>query len=757
VADWKSFQIPIPLTQVVDPIKSLLETLMIFLEILKAILETIKIFLLDLLNPIKALVEALIGLLIELIQALLASGCYIYFDIPDPVNDPDFSRVAGGYPAFLERFEGSLYDTKDFNRPQPNDLTTSGFILFVLDAANIIELILAVQAIMRLFGKAWKSPRYAAPANVKAIPVGTSGDPILAVTSLFTKGPIEKIELQWDLPSVVESPDPGFSDAVTKLAGEFIPPNFLIEKSVDILPTSQKIDIADLGTTDSVGLVQVDVPTKLDKALASSFAKVQGTTVFATQPLRDNQQEPVIKFQKYMKADTTAGILGALTGTFRFIDDDVEVGHVYYYRIRAYSGDLNLDTTNFTIGGLPTSYNALTSGTKNNSQIRFFEWPSSGDEVVMGKPSAVVRATVPPDLGDFDVLENLRRLFLVALSLDFHIPFPRDKNGAAVVSVGPPVIPLQFDATGNPVAPTPPSAVGKGSLTNQASRLAGFQSSLLVGKLAGLDAPGDAFSDPGLADLTVMPWQRFNVRNTAARLANGVASAMLSLNGGEVTTFQNYMQGNPPRGPVSTQFQNVPGNPPLSTLSGICFAFTTPEDPKVTPNTNQTLTTFLAAYDDTKLRQNVLTVVTFLKNFTLGGVPPDWISVSPLRDLIPWAMALLYDIVAKIQALLDAFQGFLDEIVKFIDNLERKIDAMETFVQFLIDILDFIEDLNFGVFVLAANNLSGDVSTWVTTIDEATGSPPPSGPGGYTAGICIAYALFSPGALVTALQTIFGG
>jgi len=120
-------------------------------------------------------------------------------------------------------------------------------------------------------------------------------------------------------------------------------------------------------------------------------------------------------------------------------------------------------------------------------------------------------------------------------------------------------------------------------------------------------------------------------------------------------------------------------------------------------------------------------------------------------------MALLYDIVAKIQALLDAFQGFLDEIVKFIDNLERKIDAMETFVQFLIDILDFIEDLNFGVFVLAANNLSGDVSTWVTTIDEATGSPPPSGPGGYTAGICIAYALFSPGALVTALQTIFGG
>jgi hypothetical protein len=705
-------------------------------------------FLLDLLNPIKALVEALIGLLVELIQALLATGCYAYFDIPDPIHDPNFSRVAGGYQGFITRFQGSLYDTKDFNRPQPNELTTSGFILFVLDAENIIALILAVKAIMRLFGKAWKSPRYEAPANFKAIPIGTSGDPILALTALGTKGPIEKIELQWDLPTTVESADPGFSDAFTQVADEFVPPNFLIEKAVDLLPTSQKIDIADLSRPDRVGLVQVSVPTAQDSALASRFAKLDGTKVLTVQPLRDDQQEPVIKFHLYYKADTTAGILGALTGTFRYIDEDVTVGHVYYYRVRAYSGDLNIDTFSNTLSGLPTTYDTLKSGIKNNSKTRFFEWPTTGDEVVMGKPSAIVRSTVP-DLADFDVLRNLTALFLTALSLDFHIPLQR-KNGIAVAPDGSPV---KFDATGNPVPPTPKSFIGKGSLTDQASRLAGFQSNALIGQLAGLDSPSAAYTDPNNQALTTMPWQRFNVKNTASRLANGVASAMLNLNGGEIATFQNYMQGPLPAGPISTQ-GTLQGK---SHLSDIVFAFTTPEDAKDNAGSTQLITTFLQAYDDVGLRKNLLLVVNFLKNFTLGGVPPDWISVSPLRDIIPWAMQLLYDIVAKIEALLDAFQGFLDEIIKFIDNLIRKIEAMETFVQFLIDILDFIQDLNFGVFVLAANGLSGDVSTWITTISEATGDPPPSGPGGYTAGIAIAYALFSADLLAGALATIFGG
>lgn len=743
--DWTAFQIPIPISQLVDPVRQVLETLMILLEILKVILETIKVFLLDLLNPIKALVEALIGLLIELVEALLNSGLFAYFDIPDPLHDPNFSRVAGGFPAFGERFKGSLYDTKDFNRPQPNDLTTSGFILLVIDAANIITLILGIKALMRLFGKAWKSPRFEAPTNFKAIPVGTAGDPILAVASVFTKGPIETIELVWDLPSTVESPDPGFADAFTQVASEFVPPNFLIEKCVDVIPTSQKIDIGTVNDEDSYGMVTVDVPTAVDQALASRFAKKDGTTVLSTQPLRDDQQEPFVKFQQYIKVDATADIIGTLTGTFRFLDDDVEVGHVYYYRLRAYAGDLDLDEFGHQINGLPTSYDSLKSGTRNNSRTRYMEWPTTGDDIVMGKPTGVVRAVVPPDLGGFDIIASMRRLFLVAFSLDFHLPFQKDVNGVAVLSDGK--TPLKFDATGAPVPPTPPSVVGRGSLANAAGSLAGLQNNLLVDKLAALDAPGKAFDPNSLQTLT-MPWQLFNTNRNANRLTNGIVQTMLSLGGAEATTYQTFMTGNLPRGPSAT-FAG------LSTLEDICIAFTTPTDAK--ENDEQTVQLLTAAYDDVKLRQNVLVVISFIKSFTLGGVPPDWISFTPLRDVIPWAMQLLYDILAKIEALLDAVSGFIAEIIKFIDLLLRKIDAMEKFIQFLIDILDFIQDLNIGVFVLAANNLSGDASTWVTTFDEAGGDIPPSGPGGYTAGIALGYALFSAGALVTALQTIFGG
>lgn len=738
MADWKAFQIPIPLSQIVQPIETVLETLMILLQILEVILETIKTFLLDILNILKALVEALIGLLIELIEALLGTGLYAYFDIPDPIHDPNFSRVAGGYPAFLERFQGSLYDTKDFNRPQPNDLTTSGFILLVIDAANIITLIEGIKLLMRLFGKGWKSPRYEAPQNVKAIPVGTSGDPILAVSSMFTNGPIKSIELQWALPTTVESPDPGFADAFSQVADEFVPPNFLIEKSVDLNPTAIKIDIASLSDGNSTGQVTVGTPSQVDANLASKFAKKSGTTVLVTQPLKDDQQEPFIKFQQYIIPDMTSSLLGALTGTFSYIDDDVDVDHIYYYRIRAYSGDLNINETTHQIQGLPTSYDALTSGVRNNSRLRYLSWPTTGDEVVMGKPSGIVRASVPIEL-TFDLFTDLKKIFQVAFSLDFHLPLPPTPPGGQ---------PPKFDATGAPVPPTPVNYVGRGSLTNIAGAVAGFQGNLFLDQFKTLGSPGQAIPESTFEGIT-MPWQRFDIQRNAARLANGVASAMFQLNGGEIQTFQDFMQKSLPRGPTQTPGLGA------GTLESICLALASPEDAK--DNTQQTLTTFQAAYKDVKLRQNVLTVITFLKNFTLGGVPPDWISIAPLRDLIPWAQQLLYDMLDKILALLAAFQGFLDEIIAFIDSLERKIDAMEKFIQFILDILAFIQDLNFGVFVLAANNLSGDVSTWITTIEEAGGEFPPSGPGGYTAGVALAYAAFDVAALASALELIFGG
>ena len=172
---------------------------------------------------------------------------------------------------------------------------------------------------------------------------------------------------------------------------------------------------------------------------------------------------------------------------------------------------------------------------------------------------------------------------------------------------------------------------------------------------------------------------------------------------------------------------------------------------------NYDLSTFqgyIAAYTDASARRNILFAVQYVTNFLHGGVPPDWIKYSILRDLIPWAGQIIYDLLAKIQALADAFKSIMDEITEFIDAIERKITVLEQFIEFLIAILDYILSLSVGFYLLTVQS-SGDVFDWFQQIDNATGTVPPSGPGGYSAGIVLAYVAIDPGAFLTAFELIF--
>lgn len=739
MADWKSFTFEIPGKDLLEPIREVLETLLILLDVLRAILDTIKTFLVDFGNPIRALVEALIKLIEELFLALKATGFFGYFDIPDPTVDPGFDRFLGGYQGFVDRFKGSLVDTRDFNRPQPRSSTKSGFVLLVVDASDPFALIRRIKQLLRFFGKEFTSPRYEAPINFKIGPVGQSGDPIIDVASVFTDGPIEAINLSWTLPTSSETPDPGFSDLVTKVAAEFVPPSFVIEKSVDVNPAGERIDIAAWGDPAATGITYFDRPTAVDPTLASRFAQVSNGRVTRREILADDQGDPVVKFQQYIPVPVGVDILGQL-GRFRYIDSDVEVGRTYYYRVRPYSGSLDIDENTNQLNGVATSVDDLEKGISGNAVTPFFKWPSADDddEVVMGKPTALMSTTVPEDLGDFDVVTNLRKLFLTAFSLDFHLQLPEF---------------AEFDSQGDPVPPTPLFFIGRGSLANVAGQLAVFEGQLLVDSLAQFDTPGSALNASTVAGLT-MPWQEFLVRRQAFRIADGVLSAMLQFQQAAFT-FRDFMRGPLPSGPISTQGK-LAGK---TNLEEIVFAFTDPEEePDEGTNDEATLTTFANAYiNDPALRKNILVVINFLKTFTLGGAPVDWISIVPLRDIIPWAGQILYDILDKIDALLAAFNGILDEIRQFIELLERKIDALERFIQFLIDILNFIESLQLGVFILNAAGIEGDVFQWFNVIDTAGGDVPPSGPGGYSAGIGLAYVAPNVDAFVTAFTVIFGG
>lgn len=755
MSDWKSYTLQIPGKDFLEPVRQVLETLLVFLEILKTILNTIKAFLVDFGNPIKALVEALIKLIEEMFLSLKVSGFFGYFDVPTPDIDPSFTRQAGGYTAFVGRFKASLFDTKDFNRPQPRaGSTQSGFVLMVVDASEPILMIRRIRALLEFFGKALHAPRFEAPANFKVVPVGQSGDPILAVASVFTNGPINAIELSWTLPSSTETPDPGFSDSVMKYASEFIPPSWIIEKS-EINPASQKIDLGQMGDGDSAGLVEWDRPVNVDPKLASRFAKVDNGRVVTRDTLKDEAGEPVVKFQKYINPGIGTTLIGQL-GRFRYVDTDVVVGKSYYYRVRAYSGDLDLNDSSHQLNNVATSGKDLKAGISGNTSTGFFAYPtkSKDDPVIMGKPSAIIRTTIPKTgTGDFDVLENVRRVFLSAFSLDFHQELPK---GAT------------FNGDGTPKDATSGTYVGRGSLFEQSGILAAFQSTAVLEYLAQFETVGAALDPASQVVPIQMPWTRFNVRRQTARLADGVVMSMLQ-HPEAVTTFQGLMQGTLPRGPITTQ-GNLAGKSTLEQIVKALTASSSTDDGIVTDIAGATafaftggtvdaagVSTYMEAYKDVALRLNLLVIINFFKTFAIGGTPVDWISISPLRDIIPWSGQFLYDLLDKIHALLDAFSGTLEEIKAFIELLERKINALEQFIQFLVDILNFIESLSLSFFLLTASGLNGDANSWIEAIDTAGGEAPPSGPDGYSAGICLAYVAPDIAAFAAAFSIIFGG
>lgn len=737
MADWQSFSIQVPGKDLLEDVREVLETLLVYLEVLKTLLDTIKTFLIDFGNPIKALVEALLALIIELLNSLKVSGFFGYFDVPEPViDDPNFDSFFGGTDAFTERFKASLYDSQDMNRPQPRQGSTqSGFVLLVVEAETIFGLLKLIRQLMKFFGKDFTSPKYAAPANFKLVHVGDVGDPILAVASIFSTE-IKAVQVSWTLPTNMETPDPGFTDLVTKVADEFVPPAFLIERS-DVSPTTP-LEASSGNLTDPVSLSVMHDPTVTglpEYDFLTEFTKQgsPGDRLTVKDRLRDDQGEPIIKFQRYTVIDglNVTNILGQL-GTFRFVDTDVELGKTYYYRVRAYSGEL--DVVNSGTDSSYVNWKSANPPGRNPEQPRYtMAWPSKdSDPIILGIPTAILQVTVPKTIPDFDVIEVLRRLFQTAFSLDFQIPLSSEAT---------------FDQDGNPTVDTSPIQVGRSSLTNIASALAAFQSFPILGEIAALEAAGQSATtgNPITGEPIQMPWEKFSVQRQSSRLTLSLASAMLNAGGNVLADFREIMQGPFQAGFPDSKYLN-PAGPP--TLENLVFYMTQ------TPVDTAGVKRYEDGYLDITVRQNVLVAIRFLLNLTGVGKKVDWISVVPLRDIIPWSGQMLYELLDAIQKLLASFQGVIDEIKAFIDLLIRKIDAMERFIEFIIQILNFIDGLQVGAYILNASGISGNVGEWANIIDTA-GNPPPKRPGGYSAGVGLAYVATDVAAFEAAFNVIF--
>lgn len=710
MSDWKALEIKLPGKDLLEGVRSVLETLLVFLEIIKALLNTISLFLIDFGNPIRPLVEALLALIQQLFESLKRTGLYGYFDIPDPIRDPNFDLYKGGYQALTERFKASLFDPKDPYRPQPlAGSMQSGFVLIVADSHTVYGLLRLIKILLRFFGKELTAAKYVAPANARIFPAGTKPgamggtniDPILQVASVFGVT-LKGFALEWTLATNQYPPDPGFNDLVASVSSELIPQNWLIEK-----------------TSAPGGPVPATVTAE------TNFEDRRGKAISRKVVVRDDQGDVFRKFEKYIvigPSTSTAVFSLFQLGTMRYIDSEVEKDTTYYYRIRAFSGPL-------VVGSDGTiSFPDPEKDAASNELVQ--RWPTSdpNDPVVMGRPSPILTCRLPNIPPDFDVIRILEYTFRMAFALGFHQPL-------AAYS--------KFDSEGRPTDETPATEVGRGSLTNIGGALSQVIPSLLGGIIS---------ANPTTGEYPDVIQNYLSVKIQSAQLAQTVGSSLLE-NSAMLYPLRDLYQGAIPR-PIPSE-GNFKGN--NTTIEKMVMAYNNIPDgfPGDKQLHKEVYAATEAAYTDVNTRLNLLDAINFIKSFTLGGTPVDWVSINLLRDIIPWSGQFIYDLLNRIEALVDAFKSIIDEIKAYIDAIVRKIDVLERFIKYLIEILNYLDSFSAGFYFLNVPSTSEGIPGWIKAIDNAGGTRPPSGPGGYSAGVALAYAATNVDAFVTAFGLIF--
>lgn len=683
---------------------------MALLDFLKALLDTIKVFLVDFGNPVRALLQALILLIEAFLQSLRATGLFGLYHVPSVTVD-DFLDFFNGNQPFVEVFKASLFDAKDFNRPQPREgQTKSGFVLLVVDASDVAVLLRRIQQLLKLFGKELGTPRLKAPQNVRAFPLGKGNDPILDLPSAFGSE-AKAIAVEWTLPTQVLPPDPGMEGQLATIRDEFTPPGFLVEK------TSQTT-----GATVNHIVSQTDLRGK-----ASNFKFL----------VREETGRVFREYEAYYGVApgdfTTTFLLGQL-GTFRFIDNDVVKGTRYTYRVRPFIGELGLDPVTHTM--------PFPEVREKRLGLRQFVQDYPGKNLVIGDPSPEVSATLYDLPTDFDVLSSLRNLFKAAFSFNFHLPLPRYAT---------------FDSNGLPTGITSTSEIGLGSIQALASSQSALSNTPAVGQVVSL---GEGPTPPGAvqtyesignrANPPLFPWQTFAVKRRANQLAIQVAGAMLD-NPGTASRYKALMTGPAPKGPLAHGLLAGTG-----TIEEMVSGLIRNPDAQVPVDTLSNA--YNLYYVDSVYRLNLLAAIRFIRTLTEGAAEPNWQRISVTRDIVPWVGELFNDILAKIQALVDAYNGAIQEIKAFIDLIERKIEVLENFLKFLIALLDEIEALDLTVSTFNSGVVNTGVTGWVDILDTAAIQPeaPSKEPNGYSAGVAFAYVGADVEAFASALKLLFG-
>lgn len=413
-----------PFESLQPPLKSALKVLRAAEAVLEALMDLVRPFLLDLGNPVRAAISLLLAAVRAIINQLKSGGMAVLLVHPD-FSRQDFGSVmesvSGGYRSFESKVFAKFHDASDANRPTYPPGSSAAMLVLYVGAESPADLMRQLYALLSLVKHPAATFRLPAPVELKVRPVFKSDSAAAQTAAVgarvvktfsgnFSSDLDKKLVLEWRMPSsAAGTASPSFVNHLASLIGSFRFPSFMVERSDT--PGGDPVRLRMRSSATADGVLQPKIGTYSMPA-ADTLVDV-----------RESDGSTFKHFPHKAEASGSSLAEGALTGTYRFVDDDpnLEHGKTYYYRVRAFFGSPTLyesaDTGYFFAGS------RLVRREGNKYYVDF------GSGVVMGAPSSVVKGFVPRQpvskpgsQASFNPQSDVEDAVTAALLLNFELP-----------------------------------------------------------------------------------------------------------------------------------------------------------------------------------------------------------------------------------------------------------------------------------------------------------------------------------------------
>ncbi len=200
-----SFELPDALKDIREAINSIVEVLITFLDIAIAALQLIKAFAVSYLDPLAAILKAILDTINGLLRDFANLGIYFTHDLALLMADFPPEDLRGGFAEYERRMIARLTDRSDPTRPDisADTVVFAGFFYMSVDISNIERLIAFVRQLLALFSMKF-FPEGSMPVPViDRIDYGNSAVGVfggLSSLGTFSDTPPSKAKITWRTP-----------------------------------------------------------------------------------------------------------------------------------------------------------------------------------------------------------------------------------------------------------------------------------------------------------------------------------------------------------------------------------------------------------------------------------------------------------------------------------------------------------------------------------------------------------------------------